>query len=1472
MKRNEVLRRIVSLLLILTLITSLFVNLPLSVSAEGEGLQGGQSNIVNGSFEYPYLCEEDRLNKNSGWANVVYDNTVYDPNKLGWKTTATDKRIEYAWLKNTDVPANMSPHMKPVTIQKVDGVAASDGYQFAEVVANKVSSLFQILPVESGENYKWTIHHRGRTEDNDTLAFIIADKNNSVNYGAETQDKSDCFQQIITWMKSQGVTAPAAGEMAKYTVYTTELSDLYSFKPASSGSCFSDSEDEKHTEKFIIYLMSSNKSAWCEYSDNYSLAETEPDKEILFVLSPFSTSFKNSSGAIAVSGGNLVDNISFTDKRGNNRIVNAGFDDVLLKGTNPYTSFFAANAPSPESGIGWSTTASDYYVEVGNIKNGDAYGLGAKITTEIIPPSIRDGEQFAELNASEESSLYQIVSTDPGKMYKWSLSHRGRDYIDTMALIIGPAQFNENGESILPKKTSSTARDQLMQISDWLYSQTEMPLQLPTDGGCSDKIKVYTPKFNSSGGWTEKSNIFSFYKDNTHTEEWSVWVIASKNDKWYDYGELASAAKYSYECVIPAGQSQTIFGFVSHSSLKADGTKNNMSYGNLLDNIAFKEYYYAKVEVAMNNSHGYAYITSGEEDSFIWDDRSQLNGWALQDSSITVHVKPDGRDFIGAYINGVFHPNTEGNDHWEYNAEKGEYYYTFTSVKSAIKVNIIFSAQKIYYDSRSPNEYKYLKVIDEDTGEVSYTGGPEVPMSSGEGDIKEYTSHEPDLTNLDGWKFMGWKYINPADSKVTIFDAEHTVTLVGDGSSESPQTFKVEDRSGHSVTDISYEEGITFLGEWKYRQRAIAQTYDDNAKVYLTSTTGGEVDVAVSYGTAETATDYELDNGEKVGKELYTLAYYLPDDTKLDENAYVTVTAEHKTGYTFSGWYDGGGNLISKNTSYTYKVPDQNTVELYARFDPAGCDLKLNCSTYSNVEGDTQKNFKIYCFFTGLHEGKLYTLSYVSGSSVTNETFEADADGKATVILNMKHSDYAMFIYLPERCKYTIEADDISSAGFGVKGEVTNKTLTSPTGSQETTPEISEHIIFYKASQSTLLKDGKHYAGIDDGKDEITITQNSSYTFQVETKYNPSIYDNLSASLCFYDTNGVEKYFIDKTRILMIDLSNSATPKYYAYTVNNESNGEINAIPLTNFTELGSTGTNFTTKTGDMLTEKLVFIVDYVGTENLAESGKVSLVYDDANSEIKNFINPTKIAVNIGEDTTGIAADVGDGKASRGGPFVIDVTVSESNPAINTTYKEEGVSKYAVKLSLDGGKQLPDGSYAEVDGNKYFLGNGYIKIPSLTVRDYDYKVSVYTPVPVELTGGKVKFNLVLSDAVSASPTIPTISAKTSTTVEFTCVDVAMDADLSDKVLNPGTVSRTDVELDYKGIDTVELKVTKKNESNSLLSENIPLPTENNRITVPIEFTADLGETYIFSFIGYVKGIPVLEDKCCVVGGYVAKDN
>ena len=1433
MEKIDVLRRIVSLLLVLTLITG-FLNLPFSISAEGEGLQGGQSNIVNGSFENPPDYRNEDLAKNTPSCYKY----ALQSEVPGWNTTSTTSKIELGWMNNNVSIDKASPHMKP-TIAKA--IYTADGYQLAEIIASEAnSSLYQKITVTERANYNWTVHHRGRSGV-DTLALIITDDAGSV-YDKSNKDKIDHFNQILNWLKTENlVTAPTDGATATYTVYTTNLTNDSSFE-GEKANWFSYKQDENHTVKFEIHLISTGTDRWGKYTGSYT---SDKNKNILFVLTPFKTSF------LKDDGGNLIDKMSFVNESGNNLLLNPSFDDVNANGN--YKNFNAANSTEPTAGIGWSTTAYARVIEIGNFEKGNVYGINA-ISEVINKPYIRDGEQFAELNADEESSLYQIVNTDPGKMYKWSLSHRGRDAIDTMALIIGPAQFDNNGNSISPKKTSAKARDQLMQIIDWLYSQTDMPLDLPTDVGCSDKIKVYTTKFNSNGGWTTDSNIFSFYKDSTHTEEWSVWVIASKNDKWYDYGELDTTAKYSYECVIPEGQNNTVFGFVSHSSYKSDGTKNSMSYGNLLDNIAFKEYYYAKVEVAMNNAHGHAYITAGNEDSIIWDDEnSKLNGWALQGSSITVHVKPTDRAFIGAYINGVFHPYTgDDTDEWSYDEVKKEHYYTFSSVESAIKVTIIFSAQKIYYDSRSRHIYRYDK--------NDNTSGPEVPMSSG--NRTEYKSHAPEAD--DGWKFVGWKYINPAATKnnVTIFNEVHIVTLVGGGSEGSQQTFTVTDGT-HFIDRISYNEGITFLGEWKYRQRAIAQTY--NGTKYIESTVGGTVDIAIYHGGSgeadEISTAYTDENGQTVGRQLNAYA----NDT------YVTATAKREAGYTFNGWYDGSGKLISKNASYVYNVKSGVIETLYAHFDPAGCDLRLNCSVYSSEPGDTDKSFDIKCVLSGLRAGKLYTLSYVSGETITNDSFEADADGKVTVHLSMKHRDYAEFIYLPVDSKYIIEADPESSAGFWIKGEVkTEKTVAKPFGSTVDVPVLTEHIIFFKESQSALIKDGKHYQGITEGiteGEEIKITPNSSYTLDVETRYNPSLYDNLSASLCFYDLSGNAKSFIGKTRILMIDLSNGEAPKYYGYTVN----GEIKTIPLTDFTELGSSSAKFTIKTGNMQIEKLVFIVDYVDTGNLAESGKVSLVYNDTNNEINSILNPSKKTVNIGEDNTGITANVGEGnegKASSAGPFAINITVKESHPAVNTTYKEDGDSRYAVKLSLDGNKKLPDGSYAEVDGNKYFLCNGYIKISSLIAGNH--KVSVYTPVPVELTDGKVKFNLALSDAVSASPTVPD---EISTSVQFTCIDVAMDADVTDKVLNPETVSEVYVTFKHSNLNMVRLTVYEKGRNTPLTAAEVNNPLENGNIKFSFEngFTAKSGKTYIFSFVGYVNGAPVLEDKCCVVGGYISNN-
>lgn len=83
----------------------------------------------------------------------------------------------------------------------------------------------------------------------------------------------------------------------------------------------------------------------------------------------------------------------------------------------------ASQTQAPRSVPGWLTTASDHMIELWHS------GFNGVPSAE--------GEQFAELNANEVSTLYQDLPTTPGTKLYWRLYHRGRQGQDTMALDIG---------------------------------------------------------------------------------------------------------------------------------------------------------------------------------------------------------------------------------------------------------------------------------------------------------------------------------------------------------------------------------------------------------------------------------------------------------------------------------------------------------------------------------------------------------------------------------------------------------------------------------------------------------------------------------------------------------------------------------------------------------------------------------------------------------------------------------------------------------------------------------------------------------------------------------------------------------------------------------------------------------------------------------------------------------------------------
>lgn len=1402
-------KRIISCLLFVILTVFFSLAFSFSAAAEDNGLVVGQSNIINGGFEDPDL---KTANPTKNWKNTTKDQV------LGWDTTATDGKIEFGWMKDGASSETASEHMKPTIVsQLVDGVGASDGWQFAEVVGNESSSLYQSLSLNAGHSYEWTVRHRGRGGV-DTLALFLTDDAN-IDYTKSDKESKDHFYQIVKWMTAQGVTKPSNGVMAEYTVYTTPLKESLSFEESSTGSCFSDTEDAEHTVKFQVYLMSTGKATWGEYSGTYA---SDTKKNLLFVLTPFSSASTNSTL------GNLIDHLSFSDAHGNNLLINAGFEDVSIK--SAYQNLNAANASSPTAGIGWSTIASDYLVEIGNLQTKDAYGLGVKYNTTVSnAPSIREGSQFVELNAEEESSLYQIVNAEAGKMYKWSLSHRGREGLDTMALIIGPGQEYE------PKKANNNknSRDQLMQIADWLYAQTDVALDIP-ETGCSDVIRLYSPKFNDNGGFALSENIFSWQKDSEHTEEWDVWIISSLNDAWHDYGELEEGATYNHEYIIPKGHEQSIFGFVSHSSTRADGTKN-ITYGNLLDNISFKEYYYLDIDNDTHSGAATLSVSSDREHGFIAE--SESSGWVLAGSNITVHLKEGARKIIGTYVSNVYVPLTE----WTYDTTTGEYTYTFENVSSAIKINVLYKASTIVYDSRSKDTYQY----DEASGGCEFSIDPSDPYFVD----STYTSHAP--TADDGWKFVCWEYRSSfagVNKKYTL-DAIHKVQY-----NIEAHTFNIYNEAGALVVGgIPDDTGITFVAKWEYLQRVAAKYFDKDASQYKIGTTGGTADIAVQWGDGAAKTDYVYEE-QVVGKEMYVLS----------DNTYISVSANKTIGYTFNGWYDQGGSLISRNTNYTYKVETGKVVVIYALFEPIGYDVVIDSSVVG-VNVDSSKYFAIYCTFSNLREASLYTIAglypdpiTIGGVQVTNPiTLRADKEGNAEATIYMKHGDSARFVYLSEGCVYSVTSADYKSDGYTVRGEVSSQSLSA---------NANVDLIYYRLRQSIKIGTGKNYTGIglDAAAEWINITKNSSYTVGVETEYSPQLYTGLSPALCFYDEEGVDANFVVGARILMVDITDGQKPKYYSYAVSDP----VHAVALNAFAPLGASGTYATPNGSDTVCEKLVFIVDYVGAGDSAVSGKIALVYDDDNHDFE--ISPLMKTVKVGEDTTQltVTSDTDAFYTSFGG-FTLDVTVKDSEPFVNTTYDNR---TYTVKLSVDGEEKLPDGAYAVLDGVKYYSNKGVITLPAQSAGKIS--VCLYSALPLSVSElGQVKIKVGLTSAVSVATTLP---AEKSETIVFKCIDVkscAIDAELTEKVVKAGRLLQVDITLKHQGINEVFLDVRKKN-GDGTYSEifdnvSVSLPTGDNAFAVDLGegFELSSGETYEFTFIGCVDGDEVCRDVCYLVGGY-----
>lgn len=149
----------------------------------------------------------------------------------------------------------------------------------------------------------------------------------------------------------------------------------------------------------------------------------------------------------------------------------------------------------------------------------------------------------------------------------------------------------------------------------------------------------------------------------------------------------------------------------------------------------------------------------------------------------------------------------------------------------------------------------------------------------------------------------------------------------------------------------------------------------------------------------------------------------------------------------------------------------------------------------------------------------------------------------------------------------------------------------------------------------------------------------------------------------------------------------------------------------------------------------------------------------------------------------------------------MNLTVKSSTPTVNTAYEDD---IYAIKLSVDGG--FPDGSYAEIDGIRYYSNNGCITVSPLA--SGGFMSELYSPLPITSVGGRSAFRVELLPGVSSSSN-PTAK---SVTAEFDCIDTtvcALDADLSEKVFEAGWITDAAITLRYEKVEAVTLTISRK---------------------------------------------------------------
>lgn len=560
--------------------------------------------------------------------------------------------------------------------------------------------------------------------------------------------------------------------------------------------------------------------------------------------------------------------------------------------------------------FGWRTTAYDEKIELVSQKRSATTGYN------VVP---YEGDQFAELIAEEQSSLYQTVSTPVvGEVFNWSLAHAGRAERDTMGLFIGPAQADY-------MKVDSWDNDIFMWMAELIKNTSQIEWE-KADVGCT-KHTVYSRKDIDLSKVTEKNytNYFSFTKTDEINQEWQCWLITDDAGAW---------GVYSGSYTIPENQPATTFAFTAitgHDNYSALGRYNE---GNLLDAIKFSTSYPLRATTTQGGS-GTVTVDGTKIGDIIYNS-DYANVFEAGTEVIITATPAAGYNLVGMYINGTFCTTEETEDHFTH-LGNGVYSHTVT-VDTARYIQLIFSKKStVIYD---PNGGTFMGT----TENTEVTMAPYTNMT--ENKYFSWKNTEDALPLDDKTRFIGWyvgRIIHNGTPGGALIASNHTInynpgSTIGVYSDDTIDLYySLVVRGGSGSQKFALNDGIVLMAEWEYLQETAVKTKPMEDAHYFDDSTGGYV--------TQTIEDIDSD-------VLRPDAYGRMRDV-------VTLTATANDGFRFRGWYDSQGNLLSDNSTYEYEVSDSTMV--YAYFSELHHPIVAFVSATGNELLEGQGTHTIYC-------------------------------------------------------------------------------------------------------------------------------------------------------------------------------------------------------------------------------------------------------------------------------------------------------------------------------------------------------------------------------------------------------------------------------------------------------------------------------------------------------------------------------